>query len=189
MVCLLGILWVNKLMWKIEGRLSIKYFLALISCLIQLWQPYSELVTLTQDPKPGKVLHAEREKVILYIFTYWLWPWGTEWMSLSCPFQQWVSVHFSSCLSELLWGSEILKMWMQTTQPKKDYSQETGMLSVQVGMWRRWSWVLEYVRQRSKCQTTVLSVAFRALSSLSACLAQCRGRLSSVLQYRQGVEH
>lgn len=35
---------------------------------MQLWQPYSELVTLTQDPKPGKVLVCGKEKVILYIF-------------------------------------------------------------------------------------------------------------------------
>ena len=104
------------------------------------------------------------------------WPWGTEWMSLSCPFQQWVSVHFSSCLSELLWGSKILKMWMQTTQLKRslqrNWDVECSGGNVKLGL--GWRWVLEYVRQRSKCQTTVLSVAFRALSSLSACLARCR---------------
>lgn len=108
--------------------------------------------------------------------TYWLWPWGTEWMSLSCPFPQWISVHFSSHLSELLWGSEIKKVWMQNSSAKKITPERLGYWvfrwSVKSGLgWRR---VHENVRQRSTWHTTLLAVASRALSSLSACLAQCK---------------
>ena len=64
----------------------------------------------------------------------------------------------------------------RTTQLKRslqrNWDVECSGGSVKLGL--GWRWVHEYVKQRSKCHTTVLSVAFRALSSLSACLAQCR---------------